>query len=252
MPCAVTLEILDGAGAVVRRYSSADAAPAADANLAIPAYWVRPPRTLSAAPGMHRWVWDMRYSPLAGGRGGYGMQAIVHDTPPDSTSIWAAPGTYTVRLTAGGRSYTQPLTLKMDPRVKTPPAGLQQQFTLSKQLYDDAVAASAALERVRGLRAQVRDRAAQGPAAEALAAFDRKAASLEAGDALAGVAGGAGTLIRSLQAADVAPTTQLAAAAADRHRSAAAVLDRWRALAADLDALNAQLRQAKLPEIKLP
>ncbi|PYV10567.1 MAG: hypothetical protein DMG07_20900, partial [Acidobacteria bacterium] len=47
----VTLEILDGAGKLVRRYSSADPVEPVDPNLSIPAYWVRPPQALSAAPG---------------------------------------------------------------------------------------------------------------------------------------------------------------------------------------------------------
>jgi hypothetical protein len=36
-----------------------------------------------------------------------------------------------VRLTAGGQTYTQPLTLRMDPRVKTPPEGLRAQLEQS-------------------------------------------------------------------------------------------------------------------------
>ena len=46
------------------------------------------------------------------------------------------PGTYTVKLTANGTSVTRPLTLGMDPRVKTPLLALQRQFSLSKQLSD--------------------------------------------------------------------------------------------------------------------
>ena len=49
---------------------------------------------------------------------------------------WVLPGTYSVRLTVDGKSYKQPLTVKMDPRVPTPAAGLALQFSLSKQLYD--------------------------------------------------------------------------------------------------------------------
>ena len=48
------------------------------------------------------------------------------------------PGTYTVRLTVGGKSIEQPLVVKMDPRVTTPAAGLEQQFKLSMECYDGA------------------------------------------------------------------------------------------------------------------
>ena len=36
------------------------------ANAPVPLYWYRAPQTLSAAAGMHRFVWDVHYQPLAG------------------------------------------------------------------------------------------------------------------------------------------------------------------------------------------
>src|SRR5262249_11473422 len=65
--------------------------------------------------------------PPAAGRGGLPIAAVPHRTAPAPATPSVAPGVYTVRLTADGKSYTQPLTVKMDPRVKTPAAGLQQQ-----------------------------------------------------------------------------------------------------------------------------
>jgi photosystem II stability/assembly factor-like uncharacterized protein len=107
----ITLEILDPAGDVIRKYSNEDKPPVLDPEtLNIPAYWVRPPQTLSTAAGMHRWIWDLRPTPPArpagggGGFGGRGGAPVV------------LPGTYTVRLSAGGKSYTQPLVVKTDPR----------------------------------------------------------------------------------------------------------------------------------------
>jgi len=275
----VTLEILDNAGALVRRYSSTDPETPVDlATLAVPAYWVRPPHSLPATPGMHRYLWDMHYTSLAvaGGRGGganYPMQAVLHDTAPSITSIWAAPGRYTVKLTVNGKSYSQPLTLKMDPRVKTPPLGLQQQFTLSKQLYDDAGSVARAQAQLRAIRAQLGQvkSGAQGAVADAIAAFDQKAQAIEGAAAGGGRGGGGGgrgaiaagpetlgsatgslaSLIRLLEAADVAPTTQLAAAVADRRAALARVMARWTALkGAELAALNAQLKGANLAEVK--
>jgi hypothetical protein len=272
----VTLEILDSAGALVRRYSSADPVEPPDPMLAIPTYWVRPPHPLSAAAGMHRFLWDLHYTPLAqtGGRGGgYGMQAIVHDTPASITSIWAAPGQYVVKLTANGKTYQQPLRVKMDPRVTTPVLGLQQQFTLSKALYDDVIKSQKALENVRAVRAQlgqVRGRA-QGAVADAITAFDAKAVAIEgAGGGGRGGGGGGGgrggapagpltlsnaagnltSLMISLQGADVTPTTQLASAIAARRNEVAQLFARWSELkGTGLAALNAQLKQANLPPV---
>lgn len=110
----VTLEILDPSGEMIRKYSSEDKSPAVNPDtLSIPLFWVRTQQPLSAAAGMHRWIWDLRPTPPArpagGGGGGGGFGRGV------STVL---PGTYTVKLTVGGKSYTQPLIVKMDPRAR--------------------------------------------------------------------------------------------------------------------------------------
>lgn len=111
----VTLEILDPAGEVIRRYSSADQAPPVNPDtLDIPAFWIPKAIHLSAAAGMHRWVWDLRPTPpvnrgsSGGGSGG----------ARKSEAAAVLPGTYSVRLTVDGKSYTQLLKLKINPLMK--------------------------------------------------------------------------------------------------------------------------------------
>lgn len=100
----LTIEILDATGNAIRRYSSEDRPAQADpATATVSALWQVAPEQLSTAPGLHRWVWDLRPTPAAG-RGGRG------GGPPVAT------GTYTVKLTANGRSFTQPVRVKPDPR----------------------------------------------------------------------------------------------------------------------------------------
>jgi hypothetical protein len=109
----VTLEILSPAGETVRAYSSEDKPTPVDPNkLDIPASWVPAPETLSGAAGMHRWYWDFRPPPPANSnqRGGAAVFG-GRGAPP------VLPGDYTVKLTVGGRSYTQPLRLRPDPRA---------------------------------------------------------------------------------------------------------------------------------------
>ena len=65
------------------------------------------------------------------------------------------PGAYLVKLTVDGQSYTQPLTLKMDPRVKTPPSGLLEQYTLSTAVATMIDQDHAAVEDVRASRAKL-------------------------------------------------------------------------------------------------
>jgi hypothetical protein len=114
----VTIEILNAGGTVIRRYSSGDPPPVVDVNtLAVNLAWSRLPEPLSAAAGMHRWVWDFRPDAPAGGRGrggrGAGGGGGGRGGPPP-----VATGAYSVRLTANGKTLTQPLTLKPDPRDK--------------------------------------------------------------------------------------------------------------------------------------
>lgn len=114
----VTLEILDPSGETIRRYSSEDRTPPVDpSTLNIPAFWRPTPEPLSAAAGMNRWVWDLRptpASPQGGGPGGAGAGGGFggRGGPPP-----VLPGRYTVRLTVNGKSYAQPVLVKMDPRA---------------------------------------------------------------------------------------------------------------------------------------
>ncbi len=109
----VTLEIMSPAGEVLKRFSSEDKpTPVDPEKLDIPMYWIKTPPTLSTAAGMHRWVWDLRPAPPTSPTGGPGGGGFRHGA---STVL---PGTYTVRLTVGGKSYTRQLVIRMDPRVK--------------------------------------------------------------------------------------------------------------------------------------
>jgi photosystem II stability/assembly factor-like uncharacterized protein len=114
----VTVEVLDSAGAVVATYSTdparqqqqgggrggfGGARPGGIPNTS--PLWRQPPEPMSAAAGMHRVAWNLVAPGGFGGGGGFGRA----DTPPIA-------GSYTVRLTAGGKTLTQPITVKPDPR----------------------------------------------------------------------------------------------------------------------------------------
>jgi hypothetical protein len=79
-------------------------------------------------------MWDLHYPAPDAFTHDYPISAIYRDTPREPQGVLAVPGTYTVRLTAGGKTFTQPLTLKMDPRSSITPLGLQQQFTLGSRI----------------------------------------------------------------------------------------------------------------------
>ena len=168
---AVTIEILDSAGKLVRRYSSADQPEVNEEELkktaTIPVYWIRMPKTLSADAGMHRWVWDLHY-PLPARRG-----TITPSRPFLTTrrvcrsARRRCPGQYTVRLTANGHTFTAPLTVKMDPRVKTTPAGLQQQFRLETRLAEMMTRSFEAITQANAVREQLQKISGQASGATA-------------------------------------------------------------------------------------
>ena len=258
----VTLEIRDSGGQTVRRYSSADSAPPVDPALSIPAYWVRPPQVLSNAPGMQRFLWDMHYEPVPGVKPDYPISAVYRNTAPQPTSPWAMPGQYTVVLTAGGKSYTQPLVLKMDPRVKTPAADLSRQFELSRQLYEDRLRLEPVNNRVGSLGAELAGlRALSGAHVEVAKQLDALGQKLQELSGAANRRPGAPlslsvltrlqTLFEIIQDVDAAPTSQVAGAAADLRRETTTLLERWRAIESqDIPALNRQLRDAGLPVLE--
>ena len=133
-PGEVKLEIIDSKGKTIRSFSSNDK-PYTKPEDNVPDYWVRPQQILQSAPGAQRFIWDLHYAPLDV-EATYPISAIYKNTAPNPSSPWVSPGVYTVKLTANGSSYSQPLTVKMDPRVKMTANDLQVQHDLSYDLYD--------------------------------------------------------------------------------------------------------------------
>jgi len=185
-----TLEIYNSQHELVRRYSSTDQPDVTEAELQkeinVPTYWVRQPRMLSAANGMHRFVWDLRYAPPKAVEHDYPISAIYRDTPREPRGPLVVPGQYTVELHVGAETYSQPLTVMMDPRVTTSAAGLEQQLSFSlrlKRMMDET-----------------------GDALEA--------APAEIKDSLSKLNGNVAHVYEIIQGCDDAPTTQAVAAVA--------------------------------------
>jgi photosystem II stability/assembly factor-like uncharacterized protein len=265
----VTLEILDGSGKLVRRFSSEEKPePVDEKQLHVPTYWVRPPRTLSSDAGFHRFVWDLHYPPPDAPRRDYPMTAIFHDTPRRPLGPWVLPGRYTVRLTAGTMTSTQPLTVAMDPRVKTSAADLARQFELATQICAAMHEDAEALREVHSLRArleQLKVRAGKEATANAIGALDAKAGALEGTPGRSGRAsraasqdnltrsnGDLATLLEVVEGADAMPTPVAVSAVEGSLKTVAGLLARWKEIRTrDVPALNRQLEEAKLPPLDL-
>lgn len=131
----LTLEIKDEQGKVVRRYTPQDTAYLKPADN-IPDYWVRPQQLLSSGKGAHRFIWDLKYTPL-NLPVSYPIGAVYQNTAPEPTSPWVMPGKYVVTLSSGEKKISQMLSVRMDPRVMSSSEVLSQQHELSLLCYQD-------------------------------------------------------------------------------------------------------------------
>jgi len=258
----VTIEVKDRKGQSIRKYSSADAPVKANPKrLKIPSYWIRPLQSVSTKAGMHRFLWDMHYTPVPDVVPEFPISATYRNTAPEATSPWAAPSNFTVMLTVDNKTFSQPLTVAMDPRVKTSAADLQEQFDLSWQLYQlrlklapigkkfDDVA-----EQLTKLKAQAAERPDVTQKLEAFAQtlmrFGPPHPRPGAPPSLF-VLESTTRLFNDIQGADAAPTAAVKAAVADLETKVGPMMEAWhKLLESDLPALNQQLKQAGFPEIK--
>ena len=251
----VTLEIRDARGELVRRYSSADPAPPPDpAKLNIAPQWVPPPSTLSAAAGMHRFVWPLRYS----------AAAVPGGTDPWEDGVWAPPGRYTLELDVDGARLTRPLDVVPDPRVSLPAEAYARQFALARRI-EEAAGRVAAAERENGALLKALAERRQGAGAEIAGAIDalrqRAAAVSGAGEwwelpksltTLRTVRDTLGRLANAVDNADAAPSPDAVAGFEKVQPALAATLTAWEGLKTrELAALNARLKKAGQPAITL-
>jgi hypothetical protein len=134
----LVMEILDGGGKVIRKFTSSSGteAPPPDAADAPPSEegeggprMRSGPTRLDKSAGPHRFTWDLRYP-------GPWMNANRPEGPNGPTAV---PGKYSVRLTAGTWTQTQPLTVVEDPRIAkagVTEADLREQFDHNVKVRD--------------------------------------------------------------------------------------------------------------------
>ena len=153
----ITLEVLDAGGKPIRKFTSAgaaaeerpaeaDAAPSEDEG----GFRMRAaPTRLDKTPGMHRFTWDLRYP-------GPWRSATRPEGPNGPAAV---PGKFSLRLTVGSWTSTQPLTVVEDSRVTkdgVTTADLREQFDHNVQVRDLVSDLNRTLARLRAAQASLR------------------------------------------------------------------------------------------------
>ncbi|MFI5311614.1 MAG: hypothetical protein ACHQQ3_10295 [Gemmatimonadales bacterium] len=263
----ITLEVLDSSGTTLRRMSSVPGEPVKEAaRPPHPNFWVAPPPSIPAAAGLNRANWDLRLDAPPAFNHSFEINANPGLTPTSPEGILAPPGTYTMKLTVNGRSFTQQLTLTNDPRSPATVAETRAQFALLRRINDGAKVAFDAHAQVEAMRTALKVRMPADSTSEAAKAITGFRAKV---DTVGGGAGGGfpgpgrrpppnfselnNRLVITLIAqdnADLAPTEAMLAGYAAACRDLRTAVAGWTAINdKDLTALNVVLGRAGLQPV---
>ena len=139
------------------RYSSRDQPKAVDpAHMNAAPEWTDAPVTLSTAPGLHRFVWPIRWAAppeLAAGN------AFID-------GVWAIPDRYTVELGVDGRRFTQPLDILPDPRLNVPRTAYLDAYAMARRIEAARAGVTASATALRVIQRAITARLATANAVE--------------------------------------------------------------------------------------
>lgn len=193
----IKLSIYDAQNRLVREFTDVPAVfDKTPANA--PEYWFAPPTALSKKAGLNRFAWDLRYPPMKALRYSYyGNQtdyieytlsdhAVPGEFPRElQPGPFVVPGEYSLALTVNGKTYRQPLTVTIDPRVQASQSDLVQQLDAEANISDQMAATYDGNTQVQVLRTAIADRqkslgtdVAKKDALDALKSLDDEAADI--------------------------------------------------------------------------
>ena len=105
--------------------------------------------------GLNRFAWDLRALPPSGTQTIQDRRPYYIFYPMKIYGPQVLPGKYTVRVVIGARTLTAPVTVAMDPHHPVEAADLQQQYDALQSLAVTQEKVEAALARLDGLRRQI-------------------------------------------------------------------------------------------------
>ena len=263
----ITIDVIDSAGTTVRHMSSVPGEPVKEAaRPPHPNFWVAPPQSLPTAVGLNRANWDFRFDAPPAFTHSFEINANPGLTPATPEGILAPSGTYTIKLTVSGRSFTQQVTLTNDPRSPATSADIRAQHALLRKINDGVKNAWDGYQQVEAMRAALRARMPSDSTSVAAKAINEFRAKV---DTAGGDAGGGGPpggrrpppnframsarLVGQLTAqdnADQAPTESMLAGYTAACRDLRTAVSTWAAISTKgLAGLNAVLTRNGLQPI---
>ncbi len=142
----VTLEIYDPNARLVRRFVSGAKAPTYP-PLPIAPRWLPKPVVLQTSAGMHRFVWDLRWSSSGS------PEEIEEDEAYGAPrGPRASPGIYQVKLVVDGGTLMQNLKVEMDPRSSATVAELDEQLRLGLEIFGELRRSRKALAEINAVK----------------------------------------------------------------------------------------------------
>jgi photosystem II stability/assembly factor-like uncharacterized protein len=264
----VVVAIYDTKGQPIRELSSKQQSVRTEEPPPVPNYWLAHPTPLSKNAGLNRYVWDLRYPAPDAIQHTYPIGALYEQTHAEPQGTFVVPGNYEVRLTVDGKTYRQPLVVKMDPRVRIPQSELELQSNFGQQIGTLISLSYAYHEQAAKLLSEVADRQAalqksgQVDALKSVTEFQQKAGRLQ-GEQQRGF-GGFGkpkptfTNVNSMLAnlseyvnqAEQAPTESMGTAYRDYCNNLGKVAQQWSELMGQLQPVNAVLTQQNLKPVE--
>ena len=254
---AVTIEVSDSSGTVLRHLSSVAAEPVKEAvKPPHPNFWVKAPESLPVNIGLNRTNWDLRLDAPAALNHSFEISANPGLTPTSPEGALVPPGTYTIKLTVNGKIQSQKVTVTNDPRSPATVPEIKAQYALLRKFSAGAKVAYDGFQQVEAMRAVLKTRMpadSNSESAKAIKAFRAKVDSVGSGSAppgparraapdFSGLNGRMAGTVLAQDNADQAPTAAMVASYALACKELGATAARWKAInGADLVALNGVL-----------
>ena len=272
---AITIEIHDEHGDVVRRFSNT--LPRLELRPKnVPDYWFGPAEILPTKAGLNRFVWNLQWpypDTLTYNFRGRHIDYIEYTLPDHAVAgktpinqppgPLAVPGNYEVVLKVDGKTYRQPLVVALDPRVRVAPGDLEAQLDLARMIDDWMNISYRSYGEVGGLReavAATQKSLKENPQAKELSdtlqALDKELGAIHEGTntvpGFGAVNRDVARFVTMIQGGDIRPARSIIENATPSCIALKNDLTRWRKINSEtLPALNKMLTQSKIAPLSV-